>query len=330
MYLLVIVGLIGFVRKMAQEIKENAVIDNTMIIANSFKEKACLPWFKSEFAIANGKGKAVFKKAAQNRLDDFEEFDGLDKAVKAAKDESEITAAKENLTKASKAFGEGGHLHEIQTRAFALAQAAAKADPLGQTPMSSLGIGLSLDSEKDFGLFKEALVQSVIWSARQVKNEAAQAAAKAEAEEKAKAEVETLFEAIYDGPEVEAWLTQGSEDEAFLKAGKTIILRAQSLIRAELKGIEEQGSGSTARANAILDLVEEICSDMEQGLSDKALHAKDRDGSRIWGQPTRLQIGTTARKILEACQVKLSALHSKADRTLSRLAAMQGSAKIVW
>lgn len=316
-------------------VETNNAVNPVVIIANSFKERAVLPWYKSESTIAVGNGKAVFKKAAKNRLDDFEEFDSLDKALKEAEasgDKVKIEAAEEAITKACKAFGEAGRLHELQTRAFAIAQAAAKADPLGQTPMSSLGVGLDLDSEESFKEFKSALLQAVIWGSRQVKNEAAQAAAKAETEKKAKDEVETLFESIYStesDEDLKAW-TNHSSDEDFLKAGKTVILRAQSLVRAELKSVEEQGSGSTARANAILDEVEVICSDMEQGLSDKALHAKDRDGSKIWGQPSKLQIGTTARKILEACQIKLSALHSKADRTLSRLDAMRGSAKIEW
>lgn len=159
---------------------------------------------------------------------------------------------------------------------------------------------------------------------------AAQAKAKAEADKKAMADVEKLFEPIYGGDEVEAWTNDRSSDEEFLRAGKVLILRAQSVIRTELRTIDEQGSGSTARARAILDEVDVICSDMEQGLSDKALHSKDKDGSKIWGQPSKLQIGTTARKIIEAAQIKLSALHSKADRTLSRLSAMEGAAKIVW
>lgn len=318
---------------------ENAAIENNNInnvinvIANVFKEKAVMPWYKQEQDRA-AKGKAAFKKAAQSRLEYFLCFDDLDKAVKEAKTLSEdvfaLPQAEDALLKACKTFGEGGKLHELQTRTFALAQEAAKADPLGQTPMAALGVGLGLDDEGSFSEFKTALVQAVIWASRQVKNEAAQAKAKAEADKKAMADVEKLFEPIYGGDEVEAWTNDRSSDEEFLRAGKVLILRAQSVIRTELRTIDEQGSGSTARARAILDEVDVICSDMEQGLSDKALHSKDKDGSKIWGQPSKLQIGTTARKIIEAAQIKLSALHSKADRTLSRLSAMEGAAKIVW
>jgi len=315
-------------------IENNAIIVNpTTVIANTFKEKVILPWYKGESAIAGGKEKAAFKKAAQNRVNDFLAFDDLDKAVKEASTTDNVfmqAQAKEAFEKACKAFGENGRLHEIQTRAFAIAQTSAKADPLGQTPLAGLGVGLSLDYEESFDLFKEALIQAVIWASRQVKNEATQAKAKAEADKKAKADIEAIFEPLFEGEDLASWFDQEATDEAFLKAGKALIFRVQDLLRTELKAVDEQGSGSTARARAILNYIEDICSDMEQGLTDKALHAKDKDGSRIWGKQNQLQIGTTARKIIEACQVRLSSLQSRVDRTLSRLDALKGAAKITW
>lgn len=313
---------------------ENAAIENNVIvIANLFKERAVMPWYKDEVSSSTGKGKAAFKKAAQNRINDFLEFDDLDKAIKEAEASDDVFAlvnAKEAFSKACKAFGENGRLHELQTRAFALVQAAGKADPIGRTPLAGLGVGLSIDDERSFADFRSALVQAVIWSCRQIKNEKSQALAKALADKAAKEAVEALFEPLFEGEEMEAWFDQKASDEEFLRAGKALIFKVQDLLRTELKTVEAEGSGSTARARAILNEILGICSDMEQGLSDKALHAKDRNNSKIWGEPSRLQIGTTARKILEACQVKMSALHSKADRTLSRLSALQGAAKIVW
>lgn len=314
---------------------ENVAIENNNVnaIANAFKEKAVLPWYKGEDAIIGGKEKAAFKKAAKNRIDAFLAFDGLDKAIKKAGDSDDVFAlaeAKEAFTNACKAFGENGRLHELQTRAFAIVQEAGKADPLGQTPMAALGVGLGLDDEESFSEFKTALVQAVVWGSRQIKNEAAQAVAKAKADKAAKETVEAIFEPFFEGESMEAWFDQKATDKSFLKASKVLIFRVQDLLRTELKAVDEQGSGSTVRARAILDYIEDICSDTEQGLTDKALHAKDKDGSRIWGKQNQLQIGTTARKILEACQVRISSLQSRVDRTLGRLSAMEGAAKITW
>ena len=294
---------------MAQTIENNAVIENRiLVVANLLKEKVVLPWVKAVKSFIEGKAKAVFKKTAKDRLEVFRKFNGDDLTV----------------------FGEGGKLSEISRSAWQVAAEAAKSDKIGATPMGALGIGLSLGDEGSKADFKEALCQAVIWAERQVSNEAAQAAAKAEAAAKAKADIEALFDPIFAEEGVEAWTNDKASDEEFLKAGKALILKAQALIRAELKTINEQGSGSTARSQAILDIVEEICSDAEQGLSDKTLHLHDKDGQKIWGIPAKLQIGTTSKKILEACQIKLSALQSKADRSLARINAAKGVGSIEW
>lgn len=331
LYLLVIAGFIGFVRKMVQN-EMNAIENNNInVIANAFKEKAVLPWYKGTKSLAEGKEKSVFKKAAQSRLEAFESFDDLDKAIKAAEsagDEAKVATAKEALTQACKAFSEGSRLHEIQTRAYGLVVAAGKADPLGQTPQASLGIGLELNDLESFNRFKAALLQSVIWASRQVKNEAAQAAAKTEAEKKAKFDIEEITSHVFE--DLQAWRDSKASDKEILKDVKTVVLRTESLLRAELRQIEDEGSGSTARAYALLDFVEdEIRSELEQMLSDSTLRLKDRDGSKIW-QTGKILVGTTARKIIEAAMIKLRAIQSKADRSLDRLHALEGAAKITW
>jgi hypothetical protein len=315
---------------MAQTVENAAVIENNLlVVANAIKDKVVSPWIKREKAFSDT-SKGAFKKAAESRLEAAEGVEKTSWALKNAQTEADKVKAESEFAEAIKAFGEGGKLSGVQTLAYELAVNSAKADPIGQTPMSSLGVGLGLGDEESITLFKNALVQAVVWAISSARNEAEQAAAKAAAQAKAKAEVEDLIKPLYEGEEVHAWTDSKSSDEEFLKAGKVLILRFQNLIRAELKMIGENGSGSTARSQAIFDEVEILCSDMEQELSDKALHLRDKEGNKIWGQAVKLQIGTTARKILEACQIKLASLQSKADRTISRLNALKGAAKIAW
>lgn len=287
---------------------ETAVIDNNMIIANVFKEKACLPWFKGTKALVEGKGKVAFKKPAEKRLKAFEAF----------ATEGDPTA-----------FAEKGPLCEITRSAWAIADAASKADPTGTTPMGSLGVGLGISDSDSINLFKEALIQAVTWASRQVANEKAQAEAKAHAQKQAESNVEEIFNAFYTEDVDKVWKDPKATDEQLLNTAKTLCLRVQKFLRQELLEIQKNQKGSVARSEAILEEVKVIESDLRQSLSDKALHAVDTDGVKIWIS-SNFQPATTARRILENCQIRVSALQSRADRTLARLRASQGVGQISW
>lgn len=291
------------------QIENSAVIENN-IIANSFKEKACLPWFRGTKALAEGKGKAAFKKAAKNRLETFEAF--------ADEEGGDPTA-----------FAESGPLCEISRSAWAIAEDAAKADPTGTSPMSALGVGLGIADESSIASFKEALIQAVTWAARQVANEAAQKAAKEAAQKAAEEDVKSVFDSFFTEDVNEVWTNSKATDEAMLRTAKTVCLRIQKFLRQELLEIEKNGKGIVARAEAILEEIKVVESDLRQALSDKALHAVGTDGVKIWIS-SNFQPATTARRILENCQVRVSALQSKADRTLARLRASQGVGQIAW
>lgn len=294
----------------AAVIENNPLVDNAMIIANSFKEKACLPWFKGTKALCEGKGKAAFKKAAEKRLKAFEAF--------AATEGGDPTS-----------FSESGPLCEITRSAWAIADSASKSDPTGTTPMGALGVGLGISDSGSIQLFKDALVQATTWAARQIANEKSQAAAKAQAKAQAEEDVESIFDAFFSEDVDRIWKNPKSSDEELLNATKTICLRIQKFLRQELSEIEKNGKGIVARAEAIYGEIQVVESDLRQGLSDKALHSVDADGVKIWIS-NNIQPATTARRILENCQIKTSALQSKADRTLARLRASQGVGQITW
>lgn len=292
---------------------ENVAIENNntiMIIANAFKEKAVMPWYKGTKSLAEGKGKSAFKKAALKRLEAFEAF---------ASEEGDPTN-----------FAGIESLCEISRSAWSIAESAAKADPTGTTPMGGLGIGLSLSDPdlESIEIFKKSLIQAVTWAARQVANEAAQARAKAQAKAQAEEDVKSVFDDFYEG--VDAWEDPES-DEALLLASKTIGLRIQKFLKKELEGIQENGSGIVARAEAIVKEIRLFEGDLRQSLSERALNAVDPDGVKIWiGTAVPLLPATTARRIIENCQVRISALQSKADRTLTRLRASKGVGSIKW
>jgi hypothetical protein len=173
------------------------------------------------------------------------------------------------------------------------------------------------------------LIQATIWAARQVANEAAQAAAKKAAQEAAEEEISSIFDAFFTEEVDKIWKDPKSTDEQLLGAAKTVCLRVQKFLHKELEEIQKNGAGTVARAEAIYEEVRVIESDLHQALSDKALHAVGTDGVKIWIS-SNLQPATTARRILENCQIKTSALQSKADRTLARLRASHGVGTIEW
>jgi hypothetical protein len=309
LYLLVIVGFIGFVREMVTAIENNAIENNNVnVIANAFKEKAVMPWYKGTKSLAEGKGKSAFKKAALKRLGTFEAFAG---------EEGDPTA-----------FAESGPLCEITRSAWSIAEAAAKADPTGTTPMGSLGIGLGIRDRSSIEIFKESLIQATTWASRQVANEMAQAAAKAEAKKAAEDDVKEIFSTFFEEG-VDALDDPQASDAEILSAAKIICTRIQKFLFKELSEIQKNGSGTVARAEAILERVRDFDQALRQGLSDKALNAVDSDGIKIWISNAPFP-ATTARRILESCQIKVSALQSRADRTLSRLRAAQGVGSIEW
>jgi len=292
-------------------IENNAIENNNtiMIIANAFKEKAVMSWYKGTKTLCEGKGKSTFKKAARTRLKAFEDF---------ADEESGNPAF----------FTEGGLLCEIARSAWSIAESAAKADPTGTTPIGGLGIGLSISDPESIEIFKESLVQAVTWAARQVANEAAQAEAKAQAKAQAEGDIESVFDAFYK--DVDSW-DDPESDEALLLASKTIGLRIQKFLKKELEEIQKNGSGIVARAEAIVKEIRLFEGDLRQSLSEKAINAVDPDGVKIWiGTAVPLLPATTARRIIENCQVRISALQSKADRTLTRLRASKGVGSIKW
>lgn len=286
-----------------------AIENNVKEIANVFKEKACLTWFKGTENLAKGKGKSSFKKAAEKRLEAFLAF------------------ASEEGDPANFAGNES--LCEIARSAWAIAEAAAKADPTGATPMGALGIGLAISDPGSILLFKESLIQATMWAARQISNEAAQAAAKKAAQKAAEKDIASIFDAFFDEGVKEVWEDGKASDEALLNTAKILCLRVQKFLRQELEEIQKNGAGTVARAEAIHEEIRVIESDLYQGLSDKSLHAVDKDGVKIW-VTGKLQPATTARRILENCQIHVSALQSKADRTLARLRATKGVGQITW
>lgn len=319
---------------MVQTIENNAIINSVKDLANLFKEKVALTWYKSTVDYIKSKPKAAFRKAAEARIAAFEKIGVIDNEVKEAEssgDETRIKDATTAFAEAIKVFGEGGKLSEIQTSAYGLVTSTAKTDPTCQTSIGQIGMGLEIGDEDNIRIFKTALVQSVIWAGSQIKNEAAQAAAKAAAEKKAKEDAWTAFKPLFEG--LAGWQDDEddpSDDETVLLSTKTLIGGAWKVLSKELKVIESEGSGSTALSVALAEEVEDICSELEQRLSPKTLSMRDKDGTKIWTPRKNLFTGTTARKILEAAQVRLSALRSKVDRTLSRLSAMKGAAKITW